>query len=125
MFLIDMHAVMAIAKQDPEFTRETRYLNGDVKIDIAGEQHVLNFKDGKVTTVDVRDIPDDQCKIVVRGTGEHWEAMLEKFPKPFFQCLQSSAVKHQLHLSDTNETFAYLPALNRLMVLIRNHHNEG
>ncbi len=125
MSLVDMKAVAEIARSDPEFSRETRYLNGAVKIGVADEQNVLTFKDGKLLSIDTKEIPDAECKIFVKGTREHWLAMMEKYPRPFYQCLQSSAVRHQLQLSDTNETFAYLPALNRLMQLIRNHHNKG
>lgn len=125
MALVDMRGVAETARSDPEFKRETRYLNGVVKIDVAGEPHLLRFADGKLTAVDMSELPDSDCKIVVRGTREHWLAMMEKHPKPFFQSLQSTAIKHQLHLSDTNETFAYLPALNRLMQLIRNYQQKG
>ncbi len=38
---------------------------------------------------------------------------------PLYQCLQTTSVKHGMHLSTTNETFAYLPALNRLVALLR------
>ena len=125
MSLIGMKAVVEAARKDPEFTRETRYLNGIVKLGVAGEDHLLDFKDGKLVSVDAKMAPDDACKIVVKGTKEHWENLLARFPKPFYQCLQSTAVKHQLVLSDTNETFAYLPALNRLTQLMRNQYNKG
>lgn len=121
MTIIDMAAVMAAAKTDPEFTRETRYLNGKVKFDIADEHHVLTFTDGKLVDHSTNDVPDSQCKIFVRGTREHWEAMARRYPPPFYQSLQSSAVRHNVQLSDTNETFAYLPALNRLMQIVREH----
>ena len=38
--------------------------------------------------------------------------------------LAMSAVKHGLQLSTTNETFAYLPALNRLVQLLRARRTE-
>lgn len=68
---------------------------------------------------------DDKCKIVIRGTDEQWDALLQQKPLPFYQCLQSSNIKHGLHLSNTNETFAYLPALNRMTTLMRNARPEG
>jgi len=116
---------MESAKADPEFTKETRYLNGAVKIGIADEEHVLRFADGKLVSIDAEKIPDASCKIFVKGTQDHWTNMLAKFPKPFYQCIQSTAVKHQLKISDTNETYAYLPALNRLMQLMRSVYNKG
>ena len=51
--------------------------------------------------------------------------MLAQTPKPFYQCLQSTAVKHRLFISDSNETFAYLPALNRMLALMRQEFNSG
>jgi hypothetical protein len=125
MSLLDMQKVAARAKTDPEFKRETRYLNGTIKVQIGGNSYLLDFNKGELLGLTAGDKPDEQCKIVVRGTDDHWTNLLVEYPKPFYQCLQSTAVKHQLHLSDTNETFAYLPALNRLTVLMRNTHNGG
>lgn len=125
MSLIDLRVVMEAAKVDPEFTRETRYLNGAVKVGIAGEEYVLRFVDGKLVSIGTEKIPDADCKIFVKGTQEHWTNLLAKFPKPFYQCIQSTAVKHQLKISDTNETYAYLPALNRLTQLMRSEYNRG
>ena len=51
--------------------------------------------------------------------------MLALKPKPFYQCMQSTAVKHDLYMNVSNETFAYLPALNRLMQIIRSEFNKG
>jgi hypothetical protein len=68
---------------------------------------------------------DEKCKIVIRGTGEQWDALLQKKPRPFYQCLQSSNIKHGLFLSNNNETFAYLPALNRMTNLMREARPEG
>jgi hypothetical protein len=50
--------------------------------------------------------------------------MLEPLPKPFYQCMQSTAVKHDLYMNVSNETFAYLPALNRLMQMMRSEFNK-
>jgi hypothetical protein len=125
MSIVDMQKVATKAKSDPEFKRETRYLNGIVKVHIGPDINLLHFDNGTLLHVANTDLPDEQCKIVVRGTNEQWTELLAELPKPFYQCLQSTAVKHNLHLSNTNETFAYLPALNRLTVLMRNTHNEG
>lgn len=125
MSLIDMQAVVATAKKDPEFVRETRYLNGSVKLVVADEEHILSFVDGKLISADQQAKPDSECKIFVKGTRDHWLALMKTLPKPFYQCLQSSSVKHGVTLSVTNETFAYLPALNRLMQLIRAEHDKG
>jgi hypothetical protein len=125
MPLLNMDAVCAVADSDPEFRRETRYLSGSVKIKIADDTYVLHFENGKIARLSGDDTPDDKCEIVIKGAREHWTNLLADKPKPFYQCLQSSAVKHGLHISDTNETFAYLPALNRMTVLMRQAFNSG
>jgi hypothetical protein len=125
MPLVDMKKVREVAERDPEFTRETRYLNGAVKLGIADDTFVLHFQNGKIVNLSGDDTSDANCKIVIRADREIWTNMLAEKPKPFHQCLQSTAVKHGLKISDTNETFAYLPALNRLMVIIREQHNSG
>jgi hypothetical protein len=50
--------------------------------------------------------------------------MLQRFPRPFYHSIQSTCVKHGMLLSNSNETFAYLPALNRMMQILRNVHNK-
>jgi hypothetical protein len=125
MPLVNMDRLRKVAEQDPEFVRETRYLNGPVKIGIAENTYVLHFENGKITRISNDDTPDANCKIVVKANRELWTNMLAEKPKPFHQCLQSTAVKHGLVISDTNDTFAYLPALNRMMVLMREQFNSG
>ena len=125
MSLVDMKALEERARKDFEFTRETRYFNGAIKLGIADEDYLLTFEDGKLEGVSKGSLPDADCKIVIRGTKEHWTNLLAWKPKPFYQCLQSSAVKHGLQISDTNETFAYLPALNRMTTLMRQIVKEG
>jgi len=119
MPLVDMNALEGKARSDFEFTRETRYFDGAMKIGMAGEDYLLRFQDGKLLGIERQSLPDDDCKIVIDGTEEHWTNLLADKPKPFYQCLQSTAVKHGLKISDTNETFAYLPALNRMVTLMR------
>lgn len=107
------------AMDDPEFSREMRFFTGAIKIAVADEETVAEFDDGTLVQVGAREVPDEQCKIVVRGTEEHWDNLLAPYPVPFYQCLQTTNVKHGLELSTTNETFAYLPALNRLVQILR------
>jgi hypothetical protein len=125
MPLVDMEIFRGVASRDPEFVRETRYLSGAVKIGIADATYVLHFENGKIVRLSEDDTPDSECKIVVKGTRELWTNMLAEKPKPFYQCLQSTAVKHGLSISDTHETFAYLPALNRMTVLMRQVFTPG
>lgn len=119
MSLVNMAAFEKAAQTDPEFKRETRYFTGSIKVGIADADYTLNFEDGALQTVETPGKPEGDCQIVVRGTEEHWSNMLADKPKPFYQCLQSTAVKHGLSISDNAITFAYLPALNRMMVMLR------
>ncbi|ESY64072.1 hypothetical protein NKI77_21720 [Mesorhizobium opportunistum] len=125
MSVVDMKTLETRAREDFEFTRETRYLDGAVKIGMPDGDYVLQFANGKLQGIELGSVADADCKIVVRGTEDHWKNLLADKPKPFFQCLQSTAVKHGMFISDSNETFAYLPALNRMMVLMRLIANKG
>lgn len=122
---IDLEKFVKLAQEDFEFKRETRYLNGIIKCDFPTRTVALHFEDGRMVKVEEAAYGDDKCKIVIRGTAEQWDALLEKKPLPFYQCLQSSNIKHGLHLSNNNETFAYLPALNRMTTLMRDARPEG
>ncbi len=109
-----------MARQDFEFTRETRYLTGAIKLDFGTSAWLLAFDDGTLTDVaDGAGAAEEDCRIVVGGTPEQWEMLLEMKPRPFYQCIQSAAVKHGMRISDTHESFAYLPALNRMTTLLR------
>lgn len=100
---------------DPEFARAMRYYTGSLTIAIDDKETSFEFNDGKL----VADAVQGGGQIVVRGTQEQWDCMLEAFPKPFYQCLQTTSIRHGLYLNNTNEMYAYLPALNRLTTLLR------
>ena len=117
---LQQQAFLEVARSDFEFGRETRYLSGVVKLDFGTSAWALTFADGTLSgIVDGKAVSDAACKIVVGGTPEQWDALLELKPKPFYQCIQSAAVKHGMRISQTNETFAYLPGLNRMTTLLR------
>jgi hypothetical protein len=117
---LDRKAFADAAKADFEFTRETRYLTGTIKLDFGTDSWALNFANGKLADVtDGAAAAEKECKIVVGGTPEQWDMLLEMKPEPFYQCIQSAAVKHGMRITDTNETFAYLPGLNRMTTLLR------
>lgn len=124
MPIINIQAFEKVAKTDPEFVRETRYFNGTLKLVAGSEQHHLTFKEGKLEAVESGAPDDTQTEIMVKGTPELWKEMLAEKPKPFFQSLQSTAIKHGLTISDSHATFAYLPALNRMMQLLRKIHSQ-
>lgn len=117
--MLDLAAGLTAAMTDPEFSREIRYFTGHLKIDVDGNATVAQFDDGHLVAVGEKDLPDSACEIVIRGTQEHFDKLLEEYPRPFYQCLQTTAVKHGLEISPTHQTFAYLPALNRLTTLLR------
>jgi hypothetical protein len=110
---------------DPEYSRETRYFTGLIKIEIDNVAQILSYDNGKLKDITSGDTKDENCKIVVRGDKDTWLNMLQLKPKPFYQCMQSTAVKHDLYMNVSNETFAYLPALNRLMQMMRAEFNKG
>ena len=122
--LVNLQKMIVSLTNDPEYSRETRYLNGLVKIEIDEVPQILSYTDGKLNSVSLDNKEDSECKIIVRGDKNTWLNMLEPLPKPFYQCMQSTAVKHDLYMNVSNETFAYLPALNRLMQMMRSEFNK-
>jgi hypothetical protein len=133
MAVIDFAGSLKKAMGDPEFSREMRFFTGCMKLAVDDQETVAKFDDGKLVSADVyaggrmavviKEFVDDDCKIVIRGPHDTWDRLLEPFPVPFYQCLQTCNVKHGLFISATNETFAYLPALNRLVALLRAERN--
>lgn len=119
MAKIDLVSAIRDGMSDPEFSREMRYFDGSLKLAVADTETVATFDDGKLVEVAEKSVPDENCKIVVRGTDEQWDLMTEEYPVPFYQCLQTTVVKHGMYITTTNESFAYLPALNRLVQLVR------
>lgn len=114
-----------LAKNDFEFTRETRYLTGIIRVDFDSESWALTFSNGEfIEVIDGQYVSDEEAKVIVGGTEEQWSALLEVKPKPFYQCIQSAAVKHGMRINVANETFAYLPALNRMTTLLRQLNNQ-
>ena len=115
--LVDISRLLEAARADFEFCRETRYLDGTLSVAMGNDTAKLGFQDGKLTGVG--GLAGTRHVISVGGSIEQWEALLKDKPKPFYQCIQSAAVRHGMTLSTTDETFAYLPALNRLTTLMR------
>jgi hypothetical protein len=106
------------AMNDPEFARAMRYFTGTFKVAVDDEEAAFAYSDGKlIPQADAS--AGSEPEIEIRGTSEHWDRMLEEFPVPFYQCLQTSSIKHGMFLNNTKEFYAYLPALNRLTALLR------
>lgn len=120
---INLVSTITNAMSDPEFAWETRFFNGSMKFAVGDMETVATFDDGALVEVAEKSVPDGNCKIVVRGRQALWDSMLERYPVPFYQCLQTTVVKHGMYMTTTNESFAYLPALNRLVQLLRDDRN--
>ena len=121
---LDIEKFERAARGDFEFNREIRYFNGQIELTAENEVYVISIKDGELTTAVAGHGDSGQVRITIGGPAALWNAMLERYPEPFNHSLQSCSVKHGLLMSDTNETFAYLPALNRMMSILRDVHNE-
>jgi hypothetical protein len=116
MPVINFSEFMQAAASDPEFVRAMRYFNGSISLLVGQEeQHALHFAEGIMQQA----APPNSATIEVSGTAEQWQRLLEERPRPFFQCLQSAAVKHGMGLAGGDAVFAYLPALNRMVQLMR------
>ncbi len=122
--IINLKSMSSSLNEDPEYSRETRYFSGLIKIEMDKVAQILSYDNGKLQNISLDDTDDKNCKIVVRGDKDTWLNMLQLKPKPFYQCMQSTAVKHDLFMNVSNETFAYLPALNRLMQMMRAEYNK-
>lgn len=117
-------AFAEIARGDFEFTRETRYLTGVIRLDFGSESWALSFANGALAGItDGALVPDAEATIIVGGGADQWHELLQMKPRPFYQCIQSAAVKHGMRINVANETFAYLPALNRMTTLLRQLYN--
>lgn len=115
-----------IFKGDFEFIREMRYFDGSLLLEFGSECWSLKFKQGELHSIDQEfEKQASSAKIKLGGSLDDWNELLKKRPKPFFQCFQSAAVKHGMQISDTNETFAYLPGINRLIALLREINEEN
>lgn len=121
---IERSAFIERARGDFEFKRETRYLTGVIRLDFGDESWALSFANGALAGItDGGAVPDAESTIIVGGTVEQWGELLKRRPRPFYQCIQSAAVKHGMRINVSNETFAYLPALNRMTTLLRQLHD--
>lgn len=105
------------AMNDPEFERAMRYFTGTLAIVIDGDSVAFDFADGQL--VGPLTTPAADADIMISGTQAQWDEMLAEYPRPFYQCLQTTSIKHGMELNNTAVFYAYLPALNRLVSLLR------
>jgi hypothetical protein len=121
----DFAKVLTTATQDFEFSREIRYYTGKLHVAMGEKAWLAEYDDGKLVTVGPATTDPGDAAIWIKGTEEQWNDMTAEYPRPFFQSLQSSSAKHGVLLSNTNQLYAYLPALNRLMQIFRQLNREG
>lgn len=121
----DFADVLHHATEDFEFSREMRYYTGKLHVTIGDQAWLAVYDDGHLQSVAVADIDPQDAAIAVFGTRQQWEEMTAEHPRPFFQSLQSSSIKHGVQLSNTDQFYAYLPALNRLMQIFRQLNVQG
>ncbi|MGN6403251.1 hypothetical protein [Sinomonas sp.] len=121
----DFAQVLQSANEDFEFSREMRYYTGKLHVAIGDQAWQAAYDDGKLLSVEPAAADPRDAAIWIRGSREQWEDMTAEYPRPFFQSLQSSSVRHGVQLSNTHQLFAYLPALNRLMQIFRQLNAEG
>jgi hypothetical protein len=122
--LKDVAAFANDAMRDPEFSREMRFFDGKLGISVGSDDTVLEFSDGRLVNAGKKKIDEKETTIFIRGSAEDWSQLLQPYPRPFFQCLQTAVVKHGMRISTTNQTYAYLPALNRFVSLLREKTNS-
>ncbi|MGL9730309.1 hypothetical protein [Enterococcus sp. DIV0756] len=119
MLNFDLNTFVNTATKDPEFSREIRYFNGRLQFVIGERCFTLTFSDGTLVKHEEGTFIDPTVEILIQGDDYLWEQMLKPIPKPFFQCLQTTQVRHGMQVSDKFYTFAYLPALNRMVAIMR------
>lgn len=121
----DFSDVLQHAAEDFEFSREMRYYTGKLHFTVGEEAWEAIYDDGHFVSVEEADTTPEDAAIAIIGTRDQWEEMTAQHPRPFFQSLQSSSIKHGVQLNNTDELYAYLPALNRLMQIYRQLNVEG
>ncbi|MFI0821920.1 hypothetical protein ACH4TX_40080 [Streptomyces sp. NPDC021098] len=121
----DFAAVLQQANEDFEFSREMRYYTGKLHVAIGDQAWLADYEDGRLLSVGPAGTAPQDAAIAISGTREQWEEMTAERPRPFFQSLQSSSIKHGVQLSNTDQLYARLPALNRLMQIFRQLNAQG
>ena len=116
---IDINKYFSLASQDPEFNREIRYYDGTVKLIMGDDVYHLIIKEGKLLMI--TDTLSKECPAdtIFDGNDDQWGNLLAKVPKPFYQCLQTTCVRHGMEMRNDVKSLAYLPAWNRMTKMLR------
>lgn len=115
----DAKKYFEIASQDPEFTKEIRYYDGTVKLIMGEDVYHLIIKEGNLLMITDTLSAGCPADTVFDGNDEQWTNLLAKVPKPFYQCLQTTCVRHGMKMSNDAKSLAYLPAWNRMTKMLR------
>ena len=116
---LDIQKVLNALANDPEFMREIRYYSGSLKMNMGEDTYVLTFANGR--PVDAVDSIDPFARVTteITGTDDMWKNLLAKKPVPYYQCIQTTCVKHGMTFTDDTKSLAYLPAWNRMVFVLR------
>lgn len=117
---LDINKTFDALSNDPEFMREIRYYDGTLRMNMGDDSYQIVFSNGR--PVDATDkAPSYSAPVTtwITGTDNMWEHLLARKPIPYYQCLQTTCVKHGMTMSSNVETLAYLPAWNRMVFVLR------
>lgn len=117
---IDIQKAFDMLSNDPEFIREIRYYDGTLRMNMGEDSYQIVFSNGKpVAAMD--EVPNYSAAPLteITGTDDMWMNMLARKPVPYYQCLQTTCVKHGMQMTNNVETLAYLAAWNRMVFVLR------
>ena len=120
----DIKKAFDALSKDPEFIREIRYYNGTLKINMGDSSYAIVFADGKPLHATDEISPYAKVVTEITGTDDMWEHLLAEKPVPYYQCLQTTCVKHGMQMTNNVETLAYLAAWNRMIYVFRDLINK-
>lgn len=116
---IDIQKAFAALSDNPEFRREIRYFNGTLKMNMGEDSYLMLFHDGKPVSATDDVSPYATVTVEMTGTDDMWKHLLAAKPVPYYQCLQTTCVKHGMKMTNNAQTLAYLPAWNRMVFVLR------
>ncbi len=116
----DCSSIMAAANADPEFRIAARFWTARLRLDVGDARHILRIADGRVSDFSPAAEPNGALDMTVSAPAADWDELLAPIPKPFYQDLFAAAATGRFLLVPTDvTTFAYYPALRRLIEIMR------
>ena len=89
------------------------------KMNMGEDSYLMLFHDGKPVSATDDVSPYATVTVEMTGTDDMWEHLLAAKPVPYYQCLQTTCVKHGMKMTNNAQTLAYLPAWNRMVFVLR------